>query len=149
MAFRELSLNSRTVSVHKASVSPNFRSRTVLVVDTWDYVSLWLRRAHQSEAQFYWEQARHFHDATVCLPRTSSPLTCYYCLLNAVKALLSVKRIGIVEAHGVSGCSSKGNKISLLSESITFERSGVLTGLCQFLGERCSGETYSVPLSTI
>ncbi|SRR5579875_56856 len=142
MGFDLLRLSGRPLSVHKAIVAPDFKSKTVLVTDTWEYVTLWLRRHHQKSAAFYWEQANQFFDASRDLPNTSSPLTLYYCFLNAVKCLLSVRGIPLTEYHGVSGESEPG-RTSLSNEKIAFKGSGVLAGLCTYLGEPAGGK-YSL-----
>src|SRR5271155_4141500 len=103
MSFDPIRLNGRPLGVHKAIVAPQFKSKTVLVTDTWEYVRMWLKRHRQKDAGFYWEQARHFFDASRDLPNTSSPLTLYYCFLNAVKTLLTVRGTAFTEYHGVSG----------------------------------------------
>jgi hypothetical protein len=64
---------------------------------------MWLKRHQQKNAGFYWEQASSFFHASRNLPNTSSPLTLYYCFLNAVKALLVVRKVAFAELHGVSG----------------------------------------------
>ena len=93
ISFEPIRLNGRPLSIHKAIVAPEFKSKTALVTDTWEYVTMWLKRHQQKDAGFYWEQASHFFDASRNLPNTSSPLTLYYCFLNAVKALLLKIRI--------------------------------------------------------
>jgi hypothetical protein len=134
MAFREIEYKGKPLTVHKAMVAPVFGSKTVLVTDTWDYVELWLRRNGPSKAQFYWGQARHFSDATKTLPKESAPLTAYYCMLNATKALLLVKQIPFADQHGITGGTS-GTKSSISNENVVFKHHGILGSLCTFLGE--------------
>lgn len=134
MAFREINYNSKPLTIHKAIVGPHFNEKTVLVTSTWDYVALWLRRQHQDRASFFWEQARHFFDATAALPKTSAPLTAYYCFLNASKALLLAKNIQFTDKHGVSGKTLEG-KASLSNEEVEFQGSGILAALGTYLGE--------------
>ena len=67
--------NGKYLKLHKAYKTPSWGKDTVLVTDTWDYVSLWLKRENKPEAQFYWEQAKSFFEATQSLPKTSAPLT--------------------------------------------------------------------------
>jgi hypothetical protein len=83
-----ISHKGKALTLHKAVTSPHFNEKTVLVNSTWDYVDLWLKRAKKGEARFFWSQARSFHEATQNLPKTSAPLTAYYCFLNASKAFL-------------------------------------------------------------
>lgn len=143
MATRALTIDGKRIRPHKAIVSPSFTSKTVLAVDTWDYVHLWLQRRRKKEALFYWDQACHFYDATRNLPNTSAPLTAYYCFLNAAKALLSYKEITVAEEHGVAGRST-GTKASLTNEIVCFKRGGVLGGLCRYLGETTNDDEYSL-----
>ena len=77
--------------MHKAVVSADFGSKTILVDDPWLYVELWLKRNKKSEALFYWEQAREFYQVAKALPPLLASLPSYYCFLNAVKALLIEK----------------------------------------------------------
>ena len=141
MACRQLKLGTRSVQLHKASVSPDFASKTVLVGNAWDYVSMWLKRQGQRTTQelFYWDQARQFFEATKSLPNTSAPLTSYYCFLNAVKTLLVIRRVDFSEHHGVSGQASR-KKTSLANEVVEFKSSGVLAALCKYLGEPAAGQ---------
>jgi hypothetical protein len=143
MAFRPIVYKGRLLSVHKATVAPSFDQRTVLVTSTWDYVALWLRRQRKSKALFFWDQARHFNEATTALPPASAPLTAYYCFLNAVKALLVAKGtlLAARPRHGVAG-SSTGTKASLANENVEVAP-GVLADLCRFLNEPLSG-TYTL-----
>lgn len=62
----------------------------------WEYVALFLKRqsmAGASDALFYWEQAHSFYLASQELPDNARPLTSYYCILNAAKALLRYKGV--------------------------------------------------------
>ena len=113
MARRPIEVGGKPLTVHKAVSAPHFGAKTILVTDTWDYIALWLKRHHHTEARFYWDQSRSFYSATLGLPKDSSPLTAYYCMLNAVKALLLVKKVKFSDKHGVSG-STIGKKSSAL-----------------------------------
>ena len=84
MGFSPIVYKAKPLGLHKATIEPDFASKTVLVTDTWEYVDMWLKRHKRHEALFYWEQAKSFFDASNQLPKTSSPLTAYYCFLNAV-----------------------------------------------------------------
>ena len=143
MGFREIEFKGRLLTIHKASLGPDFASKTVLVTDTWDYIDLWLKRRKYSRARFFWDQARHFYSATKLLPNEAAPLTAYYCMLNATKALLLVRQKAFMESHGVSG-ETKGKRASISNEIVTFEKSGVLPSLCHLLGESANGESYSL-----
>lgn len=141
--YREIRLNSKPISVHKAVISPNFNSKTVIVSDTWEYVSLWLRRKHNKDASYFWDQAKSFYHASTLLPSTSSPLTSYYFMLNATKALLLAKSKTFSEAHGVSGDRQEG-RLSLRNEIVKFKNSGVLSALCSYFSEPADDSEYSL-----
>jgi hypothetical protein len=94
-----IKLKGREVKPHKAILNPLLNSKTVLTNTPWVFVELWLQRKKEDEALFYWKQAREFNKASEGLPTQSAPLLHYYSFLNAVKALLSAKRIPIAERH--------------------------------------------------
>ncbi|GAA0492841.1 YaaC family protein [Tatumella punctata] len=133
----------KKLKLHKAYKSPSWGKDTVLVTDTWDYVSLWLKRNKNIKAEFYWEQAKSFFEATQLLPKTSAPLTAYYCFLNATKCLLTVKNIPFDKHHGVSGWSKPG-KVSLATEIVKLQNKGVLSELCRYYGESVNKNTYNI-----
>jgi len=134
MSFRPIKYNGKILTLHKASIDPDFDSRTVLVRNPWEYVEMWLKSQKNREALFYWEQAKNFYKASKILPNTSSPLTAYYSLLNATKTLLQVKNISTVEKHGVSG-ESVGKSRYLLNEKVKFKQSGILSELCNYFSQ--------------
>ena len=119
-------------------MDPDFRTQRVLCSDPWDFVSLWLKRNHQKDSLFYWEQSKHFFQASASLSELSAPLTSYYCFLNATKALLVAKNVAFKESHGVGGRSKFGHK-SLANEIVDFRGSGILPALCKHLSEPDNG----------
>ncbi len=143
MANRPIEVGGKLLTVHKAVTEPHFGEKTILVTDTWDYIALWLKRHHHTEARFFWDQARSFYAATLGLPKDSSPLTAYYCMLNAVKALLLVKKVKFSDRHGVTG-STIGQKSSLSNEIVQFKPGGILAEMCRHLGEVANNEQYSL-----
>lgn len=143
MSWNPISKNNRPISLHKARVQPEFNSKTVLVDDIWEYVEMWLKRNSNKDAQFYWNQSKDFYNATQILNKNSSPLTAYYCFLNAVKTLFEVKKIVASDRHGVTGYST-GNYTTLLNESIIFQTGGILPKLCEYLGETVSRDVYTL-----
>lgn len=144
MPIKPIQFKGRAIFVHKACIAPNFNEKTVLAEDTWTYVDMWLKRQHvNSEARFYWQQARDFYTATKQLAKTSSPLTAYYCILNATKCLLKVKGISFSDKHGVTG-SSIGRKAALVNEVVKFKGGGILPSLCTYLGEPSTNETFNL-----
>ena len=143
MPFLPIRIKGKPVSVHKAAVNPDFTGRTVLVTDTWDYVAMWLKRHKMEKALFYWEQAQHFFLASMRLPKISSPLTAYYCFLNATKTLLLVNNILAAEVHGLTGQSSSG-KVSLLREMVTQKTQGVAPALSRYFKEPTKEESHNL-----
>ncbi len=144
MGFAPIVISGKTVYIHSAVSNPDFGGDTVLSDDPWDYVALWLRRAKNDEARFYWDQSREFYKASIELSPVSSPLTSYYCFLNATKALLTQKRVPFSDKHGVTGHTKPGKK-SLTNEIVQLKGSGILPSLCCFLGENVQQpEDYSL-----
>ena len=144
MSAHKLHIAGKVVRLHGALVDPDFRTQRVLCSDPWDFVSLWLKRAHKKDALFYWEQSKHFFEASKSLPDLASPLTTYYCLLNATKALLSAKEQIFTENHGVGGRAAPGHK-SLSNELVDFQGAGVLPALCNYLVEPTNaGKTFTL-----
>lgn len=134
MASHKLHISGKAVRLHGCLIAPNFRTQRVLCSDPWDFVALWLKREHQKDALFYWEQSRQFYDASLALPDLSAPLTSYYCFLNATKALLVSKGQTFTESHGVGGRALDGHK-SLSNEIVDFQGGGILPSLCKYLAE--------------
>lgn len=139
----EIIHKGKSLSLHKAVIAPHFNEKTVLVTSTWDYVDLWLKRAKENEARFFWNQARSFYEATQTLPKTSAPLTAYYCFLNATKAFLLTKGQQFGDQHGVSGFALPGPS-ALSNEKVKFKNGGILPALCQVLGEQVNQDIYSL-----
>lgn len=143
MAHQEIVYKKRKLSIHKASINPSIGQPTVLVTDTWDFVDLWLKQNHKNSARFYWKQAKNFYDASVSLSKVSSPLTLYYCFLNATKALLEAKGIAYKEWHGVSG-HSEGEVTTLENEKVNLKSRGILPELAKYLDYPISTNNLSV-----
>jgi hypothetical protein len=143
MGFKPIKHNSKGIRLHKAIVSPDFDDKTVLVRNHWDYVEMWLQKEGQKESLMYWRQAENFYKASLAVPEIASPLTIYYCFLNATKALLTVKGKTFAEMHGATGKIQQGDT-NLKNEIITFHRNGILASLCSYFGETCNGEQYSL-----
>jgi hypothetical protein len=139
MGFETIVINGKEANIQSAVSKPEFGGLTVLSNDPWDYVDLWLRRNDKSndkkEAGIYWNQSREFYKASIELSSVSSPLTSYYCILNATKALLTQKGTTFKDYHGVSGESLLSNKMCLENEQVRLKNSGVLTSFCNFLSE--------------
>ncbi len=140
-----LKISNTSVIVSKAKRAPNFTAKSVLTDSTWRYVEIFLKQAKATEAFFYWEQSHNFFKATQELNLVSKPLTTYYCFLNAIKALLTYKKISYKNLHGVTGKREHG-QWNLQNESITIKQSGILPSLCTYLGEVTDGtdKTYTL-----
>ena len=124
---------------------PRLFDQTILTDDPVEYVELYLRRERQSDAIFYWRQAKEFLDVTSNLSLTSAPLPLYYSYLNAAKALLASKGIAFREHHGVGSATSKSRrKISLSNEMIKFWTTGVAAELCKYFGDPIPGNPISL-----
>lgn len=144
----QIHIGKREIHLKKAVINPDLLSETVLTDSTWSYVEIFLKQDSSpkaKEALFYWEQAKNFYDASRSLSLISVPLTMYYCFLNATKALLHFKNINFNLKHGVSG-KREGGHYLLQNESISLKAKGVLSGLCNYLGEpiRNNEPSYTV-----
>ncbi|MEM7120555.1 MAG: YaaC family protein [Pseudomonadota bacterium] len=133
MAAPELRIKNRACYFRKSISTPSLSSERVLARDAFEFALLWLKR-HCKEAVPYWEQARAYYQASGHLPAESSPLTSYYCFLNAVKALLIVKGQKFSDRHGVSG-DFESSKRALVNEQINFQGGGVIAALSRYLKE--------------
>jgi len=144
MSFKPIIYKSKPLTLHKAIVQPDFDSKSVFVTDTWEYVEMWLKNEKKTEALYYWKQAKNFYYASRQLPKTSSPLTAYYCFLNATKALLTSKNITLTsnETHGVTGETEYEKNVFLTKETVKFlsKQKGILYKLCEYLGESCNDQ---------
>lgn len=130
-----LRLLQRTVYLHSAVTEPSFGAPTVLAGDALEYVRLWLRRQRNADAVFYWDQARQFLAATAHLTHEASPVTSYYAALNATKALLTHRNSHPGATHGVTRGPEPRGKVSLKTEILTMQTSGVLASLRAALQE--------------
>lgn len=138
-----LRYSNREVFFQKAITAPDIGTKSVLARDAFQFVELWLRRNKQKDALFYWNQSRSFYSASRTLPTTSSPLTTYYCMLNAVKALLTVNSIKYSDYHGVSGEAIK-SRSSLENEMSEIHNAGVLAALSSYLNETEVSKLHSL-----
>lgn len=121
--------------IYRPQISPDIESKVILTDSTWQYVEIYLKRnCTNADAIFYWQQAKNFFLASEKLDLVSKPLTVYYTLLNATKALLEAKSVNYHYSHGVSGKVEEGH-VRLKNELIRFRVRGVLSGLCNYLEE--------------
>lgn len=143
MGFKPITINSKELSIHKGYKSPNFGEKNILTDNPWNYVEQYLKRNSLSDSLFFWNQAKNFYEASKLLDNVASPLTSYYCCLNAAKALLLSKSITFSEQHGVSGWTV-GNRTSLKNEKVKIKNSGILSSLCRYFDESANNEEYSL-----
>ncbi|WP_210246727.1 MULTISPECIES: YaaC family protein [unclassified Methylobacterium] len=137
MTVEQVKIGTKTLSLTKATYNSNFRMRTVLTVDPFDYVDLWLRRENKDEAQHYWRQAKNFYRAAHGLPVESAPLILYYCFMNAAKALLASKGATINPYHGVAAHQMRGpnSKFVLSNEGIKIKQGGIAPAISMYFNE--------------
>lgn len=139
MAHETIVIDRKPLLFRRSVIKPAWKDEKVLTSDLWMYVDLWIRRnAKGTDAQFFWEQARQFYRASLGLPITASPLTLYYCFLNATKALLHAKGIVFTDHHGVTG-KKVATKASLSNEEVTLKTSGVLPAFVDYYGDQRNG----------
>lgn len=143
MGFKPIKNNSKILRIQKAIISPDFNNKTVLVRNHWNYVEMWLQKEKQTKALMYWKQAESFYTASEKIADTASPLTLYYCFLNATKALLTVKGKNFAEQHGATGRIIPGDT-NLKNEIITFHKKGILSSLCAYFNEPCNNDQYTL-----
>lgn len=143
MIVKNLIHKQRTLRPYKAFNSPNFNAKSVLASSHWDYVELFLKRESTDSSLFYWRQAKAFYDAALNLPTESSPLTLYYCFLNASKALLECKNQLYSRQHGTSGSSTAGNT-NLKNEMISFKSRGIASALGRYFKDDPIEGDYSM-----
>lgn len=143
----ELKINNRKVRLLKSHKSADYEYKTVLSYSSFKYVELWLRSQKGKKyenALFYWKQAYTFERASEKLPIEAKPLTAYYCIMNATKALLSIHGVSMVNiCHGVSA-SRQNTCGSIRQDEIIYTGSGVLFELSKYLGEPLNKASYKV-----
>jgi hypothetical protein len=140
-------ISDKDVRFARAILNPNFRSKRIISSTPWDFVSLWLRKEKQIEAQIYWNQARNFFEAAKNLPTESAPLPLYYSFLNAAKALLSAKGVAYQPYHGVVGFDMRtGPKPQILldNEGLLIKNGGILPALISYFGESETLRKYTL-----
>lgn len=146
---KRITINSKNILLMKPVTSADYQGKTVLTNSAWEYVELWLKRQSSKEAKealFYWQQAKHFFEASECLPQNSKPLTAYYCCLNATKALLCINNIDVHSlSHGITQSRQSNEKSNSLDRAeVIFLGAGALTELSRYLGEDVTKQTYII-----
>jgi hypothetical protein len=145
MPISLIRINRRDTSPHKAIVDPLFTTRTVLTLEPWEFVSLWLRRNKLNNALFYWQQGLQFYKASAGLPMESAPLLLYYAYMNAAKALLTSKRVSFNAHHGVKEWSNTaGTHIDINHVGVQIKNSGIVPALSAYYGENESNNRHTL-----
>lgn len=147
--FKEICTNNKPCELMKAIKSPKYGSKTVLTDSAWEYVALFLKRQStpgSSDALFYWEQAHSFYCASQSLPDNAKPLTSYYCILNAAKALLRFKNVNDNNLckHGISTVRAVDDKTNLKESKTSIKGAGVLPELSRYFGLPLQAGQYSI-----
>jgi hypothetical protein len=143
MPTPELQIGNRTAYFRKTITGPDFASERVLARDAFQFAGLWLKRKCPKALSF-WEQSRSYYVVSHDLPAQSSPLTSYYCFLNATKSLLTVKGVDFSDYHGVSGAFDPASKRALRNEMVAFKGGGILPALSALLQEGEIEEQHSL-----
>lgn len=142
MGTVDIRVNSVRLFLHTAQLDPLFASRPVLSPDPFAYVRLKMQRDRQLNALVYWRQAEEFYRASASLSAAASPLTSYYCMLNAAKALLTVKAHPHSDFHGLTGAHS--GPVSLQGETVVVSK-GVFPALAALYGAQVQpGDRFSL-----
>ena len=147
--FKEICISNKPCELMKAFQKTKYGSKTILTDSCWEYVSLFLKRkttAGASDALFYWEQAHSFYLASKTLPDSAQPLTSYYCILNASKALLRYNGFDdtLLRKHGVSSIRRDDNSTNLNEAYTEIKGAGVLHALNSYYGSAFPVGTYSI-----
>ncbi|ROQ21042.1 YaaC-like protein [Marinimicrobium koreense] len=143
MAHRDIIINSKKVSPHKAYVGPKFNEKTILVESHFEFIEMWLQRNGNEDSRIYWDQAKNFYHAAANTDVTSKPLVAYYCMLNASKSLLALKGVGVSPYHGLAG-SPAANKAMLVNELIEVKANGVFVALSNYFGASLAGKKVNL-----
>lgn len=149
MAFKEICISNKSCELMKSVNTPKYGSKTILTDSCWEYVSLFLKRqsiSGASDALFYWEQAHSFYLASKTLPESACPLTSYYCILNAAKALLRYKGVDDrkLKNHGISSVRDDSEKTNLKEARTAVKGAGVLPELARYYGFKMKTGQYSM-----
>lgn len=149
MSFKAICINNKVCELMKCIKDPKYGSKTILTDSCWEYVSLFLKRQSKSgagDALLYWEQAHSFYLASKNLPDSACPLTSYYCILNATKALLRYKGIDDIKLknHGLSSVRNDSNKANIKESFTSIKGAGVLPELSKYYGFNLQPKQYFI-----
>lgn len=147
--FSDICISNKPCCLMKAINSAKYGTKTVLTDSSWEYVSLFLKRqstSGSSDALFYWKQAHSFYLASTTLPDDAKPLTSYYCILNAAKALLRFKGVQDehLNHHGISTVRNDSGKTNLKEAYTSVKGNGVLSQLLSYYNCQLQPGRYSI-----
>ncbi len=147
--FRDIYTKGKPCDLMKAIKTPKYGSKTILTNSSWEYVALFLQRQSSSgagDALFYWNQAHSFYLASLTLPDDARPLTSYYCILNAAKALLRFNAVekSKLSKHGISSVRATDDKTNLREAKTLVKGAGVLPELSRYFDNPLVSKQYSM-----
>jgi len=147
--FKEICISNKPCELMKSVKKSKYGSKTILTDSCWEYVSLYLKRqssAGASDALLYWEQAHSFYLASSSLPNSARPLTSYYCILNAAKALLRYKGIADEKLcnHGISTVRDISGKTNIIQAVTAIKGGGSLPELGKYYNCMMTVGHYSI-----
>ena len=147
--FKPIQISGKNAMLMKPYKNPSYGSKTVLTDSAWEYVELFLERktsAGSGDALFFWRQAHSFYLASQVLPDNSKPLTSYYCILNAAKALLRYNKVDInlLKKHGISSSRSEKTTPNLKDEYTKVQGGGVLPRFSKHYDFDMPVQSYSI-----
>ena len=122
MGYKEICINNKPCELMKSVNRPKYGSKTILTDSCWEYVS------------------------SKSLPESACPLTSYYCILNAAKALLRYKGIDDkhLKNHGISSVRLDSEKTNLKEACTAVKGAGVLPELSKYYGFNMKTGHYSM-----
>lgn len=117
---------------------------SVLAADVWAYVDhSFAKRKGTTQCRQLWRQAQHFAQDLSTQPYSAQPLSLYYAMLNATKAMLLCRNPPPTPhfgSHGISYVSpltvparSPG---PMLDWEVIVRRTGVFRNLCAWMGDQ-------------
>lgn len=145
-SYDALVIKKKKVRLMKSFHFDTEQQSTVLTESPWDFIDFKLKNDKKRQALVFWSQARDFYNASKDLSLYSKPLTNYYCVLNATKALLASKSLTLGKSHGVTDPDKNLKDItkkgfSFNNERIKFLPNGNLAELLKYFDPSYTGGT--------
>lgn len=144
--MKELIFNNRTIWMMRPYQNVDYSERAILTKSIFNFVDAWLVRKQRvtgdDKPLYFWRQAKHYYQVGIDLRAEVKPLVNYYCCLNAVKCLISLKSISVSSLyHGVKWIRS--NLADLSAQIIELKPDGALKLLRTILGADDGDNSYS------